>query len=47
MWRCWISHNDNSAPTHGSPRPGFRATRVFKGEARVSIHPTVRPPRKD
>jgi hypothetical protein len=47
MWRCWISPNDNSALTHGSPRRGLRDARVFKGEARVSIHPTVRPPGKD
>jgi hypothetical protein len=47
MWRCWISPNDNSALTHGSPRSGLRAARVFKGEARVSIRPTVRPPGKD
>jgi hypothetical protein len=47
MWCCWISPNDNSAPTHGSPRSELRAARVFKGEARVSIHPGVRPTGKD
>jgi hypothetical protein len=46
MWRCWISPKDNSALTHGSSRSGLRAARVFKGEARVSIRPTVRPPGK-
>jgi hypothetical protein len=43
MWCCWISPNDNPAPTNGSPRSEFLAARVFKGEARVSIRPTVRP----
>jgi hypothetical protein len=47
MWRCWISPKDNWALTHGSSRSGLRAARVFKGEARVSIHPAVRPPGKD
>lgn len=39
----WLSPDDNPAPTNGSPRSEFLAARVFKGEARVSIRPTVRP----
>jgi len=47
MWCCWISLDHNSVSTQGSPRSGYRAARVFKATARVSIRLMIRPPGKE
>ena len=37
MWCCWISSDHNPATTQRSPRSEYRAARVFRIEAQVSI----------